>query len=89
MKLAELLEKNNKSIDGITKIYHGKNRWCRCGCGGKYFEKGEKGFTRALNELQKDSFVPGDYEEIDVQNVYVNIPQGYEEENRCYCLYFN
>lgn len=89
MKLAELLTVNGKSVEDITQIYHGKNKWCRCGCGGKYFEKGERGFTRALNAMQKESFVAGDYEPVEFGSTYVNIPEGEEYQNKAYCLYFD
>lgn len=52
--LNELLAEHNKTIKDIAQIYHGKDHWCRCGCGGKYFEPGEKGFARATNTLNKN-----------------------------------
>lgn len=36
----------------ITQIYTGLESGCRCGCHGKYFNPGEKGFTRALNKAK-------------------------------------
>lgn len=33
----------------LTTIYAGAERGCRCGCHGRYFKPGEKGFMRALN----------------------------------------
>lgn len=77
------------SVDKITKIYHGKNSWCRCGCGGKYFSKGDKGFTRALNAILNNKFEVGTYEAIDTQSTYINIPEGEDYQNKCYCVYFD
>lgn len=37
----------------ITKAYTGRENGCRCGCGGNYFDPGQKGFTRALNKAKK------------------------------------
>lgn len=37
----------------ITKIYHGGDHVCRCGCAGNYFDRGTRGFTRALNALRR------------------------------------
>lgn len=36
----------------ITSIYTGDEHGCRCGCHGRYFKPGEKGFTRALNKAK-------------------------------------
>ena len=33
----------------LTTIYTGDEHGCRCGCHGRYFKPGDKGFTRALN----------------------------------------
>lgn len=36
----------------LTTIYTGDEHGCRCGCHGKYFKPGDKGFTRALNKAK-------------------------------------
>ena len=36
----------------ITTVYTGLECGCRCGCHGRYFKPGEKGFTRALNKAK-------------------------------------
>ena len=36
----------------ITSIYTGDEHGCRCGCHGRYFKPGEKGFIRALNKAK-------------------------------------
>ena len=42
----------------ITSIYTGDEHGCRCGCHGRYFKPGEKGFTRALNKAKDlDPFI--------------------------------
>ena len=38
---------------GIVQIYTGAERGCRCGCKGKYFNKGSMGFSRARNKTLK------------------------------------
>lgn len=53
MTFTEALYKAGKSFDDITKVYRGKDNYCRCGCGGNYYYKGEKGFTRAVNQMFK------------------------------------
>ena len=48
-KLSEMIDRNN-----VLKIYTGLEKGCRCGCHGKYHEKGSgAGFTRALNKAFK------------------------------------
>lgn len=37
----------------ITKIYKGKDRYCRCGCGGKYYYPESKSFKRILKNAEK------------------------------------
>lgn len=51
--LNETLAKAGWTEDTIQKIYHGGDHACRCGCAGKYFRRGEIGFTRALNKLRR------------------------------------
>lgn len=101
MDLNKYLSKVGKTTADIQRIYHGLNRCCRCGCGGKYFERGSAGFTRAMNKMQNKSFEPlaeGDLvhmpngqtyksEGIDIDKVYVNIPYN-AENDKCYCIYF-
>ena len=48
------LKKPRFTAEEITKIYVGGDRVCRCGCAGKYFNKGEEGFeSRAKRFLKK------------------------------------
>lgn len=51
--LKETLAEAKWTEDDIAYIYRGGNYVCRCGCAGKYFHRGERGFTRALNELRR------------------------------------
>jgi len=37
----------------VTKAYTGLESGCRCGCGGNYFNPGQKGFARAFNKAKK------------------------------------
>ena len=89
--LAEVLAKYHKTEEDIIKIYHSLDHNCRCGCGGSYFRPGERGFTRALNQLKKLYFFVEDLrcpsESIDYGGNYLNIPDGIQY-NKCYCLYF-
>lgn len=49
----ETLKSAGWTEESITKIYHGGDHVCRCGCAGNYFERGTRGFTRALNALKR------------------------------------
>lgn len=85
MKLEELLEKYNKTIDDIKDIYHGKNNWCRCGCGGNYFSHGDKGFTRAINRLKDNDYCKVESTEYD--NNWINIVDE-ARDNMAYTIYW-
>ena len=91
LNFAETLAKAGWTEESIAKIYHGGDHVCRCGCAGKYFERGTKGFTRALNALRKgfltesngDNIWVSGYghnemqvsEGIDIRTDYINIPE--------------
>ena len=51
--LNETLTEAGWTEDTIQKIYRGGDHVCRCGCAGKSYLRGERGFTRALNELRR------------------------------------
>lgn len=51
--LAETLAKAGWTEESIVKIYHGGDHVCRCGCAGRYLDRGTPGFTRAMNVLRK------------------------------------
>ena len=51
--LNETLTEAGWTEDTIQKIYRGGDHVCRCGCAGKYYLRGERGVTRALNELRR------------------------------------
>ena len=65
----------------ITRIYHGCDNCCRCGCKGKYYTREDRGFHRVYTEAIKKA------REVlcETDNVsYVNIPY---EKNRAYTIY--
>ncbi len=98
--LMNALAKVNCTEDSIHRIYHGGDHVCRCGCAGKYFERGSKGFTRALNALRKGFMTEsngevvyvygyGHNEEqiskgIDITKEYINVPI-YDDANHNKC----
>ena len=53
MNVAEYLSQKTKEGRSIETIYTGLEMGCRCGCAGRYFKPGEKGFTRAYNKALK------------------------------------
>lgn len=93
MTLNELIANTNANVK-ISQIYHGKDNWCRCGCGGNYYTEGDKGFTRALNKLNSGKLLCYDkLIEVSVSNGsgWINIPylnpKTRADQNKCYCVY--
>lgn len=78
----------------IEQIYSGKDHYCRCGCGGKYYDdmssrtakiiltRAEKAFKKYYYECEM--FIGKDY-----KNCWLNIPTNFEGPGRCYCIYFH
>lgn len=86
----DVLAEIGKTEDDIEKIYHGKDHWCRCGCGGNYFYHGvdKTGYTRAINKMKKPEFKAYNIESHDSSMAtWINIPDAMQD-NMCYCIYF-
>ena len=104
MNLEEQLQKHGLHVSDVKQIYHGRDNWCRCGCGGNYFSVGSVGFKRALNRIQKEDFKPleagtevygvGKSEGVRFEahstplDGWLNIPYD-ANRDKCYCLYFS
>ena len=98
--LDEALKLAGWTEESITKIYHGGDHVCRCGCAGKYFERGTVGFTRALNALKRGFMTEEKGEQVyvsgyghneyqisdgvDAQLNYINVPE-YDAPNHNRC----
>ena len=98
--LNEALNHAGWTEDDIMRIYHGGDPVCRCGCAGKYFDRGTPGFTRALNKLKRgfvteskgDKVYVTGYghnewqvsDGIDIKTDYINIPE-YSAANHNRC----
>jgi hypothetical protein len=83
-EIEKMLSAEGKKIADIAKIYSGKDRFCRCGCGGKYFEAADKGIDRVYGNLEKILATKA-YTEISWEGEYVNISM---EQNKAYTIYF-
>jgi hypothetical protein len=73
----------------VTKIYLGKDRYCRCGCGGEYIERGDAMFEKRLRRFVAKwaEYTPDVSPEIaDVSDDYLNISYG---KNRALTVYFD
>ena len=70
--------------DKVTKIYLGKDRNCRCGCGGEYVYRGEPKFESRLKTFTRKlvDYTPGKH---DVDSNYINVSYG---NNRALTVYF-
>lgn len=101
MNIDEILKSFNLDMNDVKRIYHGYDHSCRCGCGGRYFERGERGFTRAVNALRKPETIylergtavvtrhgeRGVSDGFVVGQTFVNIPYD-AARDKCYTLYF-
>lgn len=58
MKLDEILKPAGWTTNDIKRIYSGLDHCCRCGCGGKYHDRGTIGFKRILNKLIAGKVTP-------------------------------
>lgn len=58
MKLEDILKPAGWKVDDIKKIYSGLDHCCRCGCGGKYHDRGTIGFKRILSKLVAGKVAP-------------------------------
>ena len=70
--------------DKVTKVYLGKDRHCRCGCGGEYVTRGEAKFESRLKSFGRKlaQCTPDD---VDVDSTYINVSYG---NNRALTVYF-
>lgn len=66
----------------ISKIYSGQDNCCRCGCRGKYYNKGDKMFAGMLRKAVK---MAAQTETEEFYN-FINIPYG---KNRAYTIYID
>ena len=66
----------------IEKLYSGKDHFCRCGCGGKYYYPNDRLFNSIVKKACKKAYEEG--VELDVQSTYINIGYG---DNRAYTIY--
>jgi len=76
----------------IEQIYSGKDNYCRCGCGGKYydFDHSNPIIKRLLTKAEK--FL---HKHIDTVVLYsgekdgwINIPTTFNGPGTCICIYF-
>ena len=85
--LDETLKSAGWSEDSIAKIYHGGDHVCRCGCAGRYFERGTLGFSRAMRKLREGFLTEEKGDKVYVSGYGHNEEQtseGVEIEPGCY-----
>ena len=90
--MPEEVQKPNIATEEITKVYVGGNYVCRCGCAGKYFNRGEKGFESRANRfirLWKD-YEPA-FEDVgyNYRNISTAAPRGKYGTGRAITAYIN
>jgi hypothetical protein len=71
----------------VTKIYLGKDRHCRCGCGGEYVDRGEPLFEKCLRRFVAKwaTYEPKEFDN-EVPDCYLNYSYG---KNRALTVYFD
>lgn len=88
MEIEAILEKIGRRPEDVTKIYYGGDNVCRCGCKGRYAEKGTPLFRRYMTKMAKtplaaDARWPED-------GYWVNLPTDVSTRvGKCFCLYFD
>ena len=83
----------NVSLNQVSQIYVGKDRYCRCGCAGTYVSTSfmkdarsavnnslaQRRLSKALNLVKEGAFA-------EYEGSYVNVVSG---NNRAICIYFD
>ena len=73
------------NAEKVTQIYLGKDRHCRCGCGGEYVKPGENKFNVRIERFAK-MWENYQAKEDDISGSYLNISYG---RNRAITVYFD
>lgn len=80
-------------INKISQVYSGKNRHCRCGCGGEYIAtsfmenpRSEVNDELAIERLNRAKRLIRDGAEYDIGDNHINIVTG---NNRALTFYFD
>lgn len=72
---------------GFTTVYVGKDNWCRCGCGGNYYEFSDRMFKTAVTKCM-NMYNDGKIEKVEFEQghdeFWVNFSYG---NNKCFCFY--
>ncbi len=76
----ETIRTSEIDFANVEKIYFGKDRCCRCGCNGTYFNPESKQFKNKISTIKR----LGEVDSL-VTEQYINIPVG---SNKAYTLYF-
>ena len=77
----------------ISQIYSGKDNWCRCGCGGKYYEIKDNVFTPVIKRFltKADKFFHDYPEKVELftsKEHWINSPTTFSSCGTCICIYF-
>ena len=87
MNLIEILAQYGLTPADIKQIYYGGDNCCRCGCKGRYADRGTPLFTRYMNKIAKTPLV-GEAE-IAKDKYWLNLPTDTSTYvGKCFCLYF-
>jgi len=87
MELEKTLNEHGLKAEDVRQIYYGGDHVCRCGCKGRYANRGTPLFKRYMTNLSKAR--PVGEIEVAPDKYWVNIPvDDSTDMGRCFCLYF-
>lgn len=76
----ETIRTSEIDFSNVSKIYHGANEGCRCGCRGEYFDTTSSEFANKVSAIKRLGEV-----DAQVTERYINIPI---RNNKAYTVYF-
>jgi len=87
MDIEAILKERGLAAGDIRQIYYGGDHVCRCGCKGRYADRGTPLFARYMTQLAKAPLA-GPVETAE-DKCWVNLPTDASTYvGRCFCLYF-
>lgn len=88
MNLIEILAQYGLTLDDVKQIYYGGDHVCRCGCKGRYANRGTPLFKRYLKRIAATPLA-GEVEIAD-DKYWLNLPTDTSTDiGKCFCLYFD
>lgn len=88
MELEQILAKHGRRPEEIKQIYYGGDHVCRCGCKGRYADRGTPLFKRYMTMMAKAPLAAP--EEYPKDGYWLNLPTDVSTDmGKCFCLYWS